>query len=179
MNEDLIREFVISAHGNLARVTELLDAHPELRGVRHADFDETALEAAAHMGRSDIATLLLDRGEPMILPAALMLGRSDEAKALLDHQPDLIHSAGAHGIPLMFHAAISGNTQLADLLWERGNQSGLGAAVHAAVAWDQPEFYTWLQKHDAPLDAPDHEGNTPLQAAEKRGQQDWVERLTR
>ncbi|MFC5598017.1 ankyrin repeat domain-containing protein [Deinococcus cellulosilyticus] len=177
MTEDLIREFVMAAHGNAARVAELLSAHPELRGVRYVDFNETALEAASHMGRRDIAHLLLEAGEPLILPAALMLGDLEAARGLLDAKPELIHSAGAHGIPLMFHAAISGNPVLADLLWERGNRIGLGAAVHAAVAWDQPEFFGWLQDHEAPLDAPDHEGNTPLQAAQQRGQTDWVERL--
>lgn len=65
----LVEEFVGFAHGDLARVTELLDGEPNLV---NAAWDwgggdwETALGAAAHMGRRDMALLLLERGHGWI-----------------------------------------------------------------------------------------------------------------
>ncbi len=61
----LVQEFVGVAHGDLNRVTELLAQEPALI---HATWDwgggdwETALGAAAHMGRADIARFLLNHG---------------------------------------------------------------------------------------------------------------------
>ena len=54
----LVREFVGQAHGNLEYVQDALQTHP---AIVNASWDwgggdwETALGAAAHMGRRDIA----------------------------------------------------------------------------------------------------------------------------
>ena len=61
----LVQEFVGVAHADLNRVTELLAHEPALI---QATWDwgggdwETALGAAAHMGRADIARFLLGHG---------------------------------------------------------------------------------------------------------------------
>jgi len=65
LNPELVQEFVGNAHGNKERVQELLEQEPALL---QAAWDwgggdwETALGAAAHMGRQDIARYLLAQG---------------------------------------------------------------------------------------------------------------------
>lgn len=114
----LVEEFVGRAHGDLARVTELLDREPNLV---NAAWDwgggdwESALGAAAHMGRRDIALLLLGRGARMDLFAAAMLGHLDAVKAILAADPDAASRPGPHGIPLLKHAEAGGEAA-ADVL---------------------------------------------------------------
>ncbi len=62
---ELVREFVMAAHGDLEKVQELLAESPSLL---HASYNwggsdwESALGAAAHVGRKDIALYLLEKG---------------------------------------------------------------------------------------------------------------------
>lgn len=108
---ELVEEFVGKAHGDLERVKALLEEEPRLL---HAAWDwgggdwETALGAAAHMGRKDIAAYLLDKGARMDIFAAAMLGKLDLVKSMLAAQPELGSALGPHGIPLMVHAEAGG-----------------------------------------------------------------------
>lgn len=107
----LVEEFVGNAHGNLQRVQELLAQEPALVNATWdwggGDF-ETALGAASHMGRRDIALFLLDRGARLDIFAAAMLGRLEIVKAALEAFPEALHTAGPHGIPLLTHAEMGG-----------------------------------------------------------------------
>src|SRR3712207_1734486 len=114
--QDELGPFVLAAHGNFDKVKELLAARPALLHGRYEKFDETAIEAASHMGRREIAEHLLDAGAPLTICAAAMLGRTEDVAAFLAADPALANSAGAHGIPVLFHAALSGKTEIADLL---------------------------------------------------------------
>ena len=108
----LVQEFVGNAHGDLDRVKELLAQEPALV---HACWDwgggdfETGLGAAAHMGRQDIATFLLEKGARLDLFAAAMLGKLDVIRAALTAFPQAIHTPGPHGIPLTAHAVAGGD----------------------------------------------------------------------
>jgi hypothetical protein len=108
---ELVQEFVGKAHGDLPRVKELLGQEPRLL---NACWDwgggdwETALGAAAHMGRRDIALYLLDLGARIDLFAAAMLGKLEIVKAILTDQPDARNHPGPHGIPLIAHAKSGG-----------------------------------------------------------------------
>ncbi|QHW32023.1 ankyrin repeat domain-containing protein [Paenibacillus rhizovicinus] len=108
---DLVKEFVGNAHGDLNRVEQLLEQEP---GLLNAAWDwgggdwETALGAAAHMGRRDIALFLLERGARMDLFAAAMLGKLEIVKAMIADQPELKNALGPHGIPLFVHAQAGG-----------------------------------------------------------------------
>ena len=108
----LVQEFVGNAHGDLNRVQELLIQEPALINScwdwGGGDF-ETALGAAAHMGRRDIAEFLLDHGARLDLFAAAMLGKLDLVKAALTAFPEAIHTPGPHGIPLIAHATAGGD----------------------------------------------------------------------
>lgn len=107
----LVQEFVIAAHGNLARTQELL---AQESGLINACWDwgggdfETALGGASHMGRRDIANVLLENGARLDLFAAAMLGKLDIVKAALDAYPEAINTPGPHGIPLIAHAKAGG-----------------------------------------------------------------------
>ena len=107
----LVQEFVGNAHGDLNRVKELLAQEP---GLINATWDwgggdfETALGAASHMGRKDIAKFLLEHGARLDLFAATMLGKLEIVKAVLATFPDAIKIPGPHGIPLIAHAQAGG-----------------------------------------------------------------------
>ena len=112
LDPTMVEEFVGRAHGDLARVEALLAEQPALV---NAAWDwgggdwETALGAAAHTGRADIAAVLLAAGARMDVFAAAMLGRLDVVRAVLAAQPEARHALGPHGIPLRKHAEM-GNT---------------------------------------------------------------------
>ena len=111
VSPDLVRAFVANAHGDLNQVQELLTQEPTLI---NAAWDwgggdwETALGAAAHMGRKDIARYLLDQGARLDLFAAAMLGELAIIQAVLQAFPQAIDVPGPHGIPLSAHAKAGG-----------------------------------------------------------------------
>jgi hypothetical protein len=107
----LVQEFVGKSHGDLDRVKELLIQEP---GLVNAAWDwgggdwETGLGAASHMGRSDIASYLLENGARLDLFAAAMLGKVEIVKTALEAYPEAINIPGPHGIPLVAHAQAGG-----------------------------------------------------------------------
>jgi hypothetical protein len=118
LGKEQVNEFVRVAHANLDKTRVMLDQEPRL--IKSAwdwgggDF-ESALGAAGHMGRRDIAQFLLARGAPLELCAAAMLGQLAIIRAALDTQPSLLHVPGPHGIPLIAHAQ-RGGEQAAETL---------------------------------------------------------------
>lgn len=108
----LVQEFVGVAHGDLDRVKELLAQEPALVNATWdwggGDF-ETALGAAAHMGRKDIAAFLLENGARLDIFAAAMLGKLEVIKAALSAYPESINTPGPHGISLIAHAKAGGD----------------------------------------------------------------------
>ena len=111
IDSELVAEFVLMAHGDLGVVKQLLEREP---AIVNAAWDwgggdwETALGAAAHVGRRDIAEHLLEHGARMDVFAAAMLGETAIVRAMLDAQPDLHNARGPHGITLMAHAEAGG-----------------------------------------------------------------------
>jgi hypothetical protein len=107
----LVNEFVLKAHADFETVKQLLEQEPSLL---NASWDwgggdwETALGAASHMGRRDIALFLIDRGAPLDIFAAAMLGETDVVRAMLVRFPSLVDARGPHGIPLRVHAEQGG-----------------------------------------------------------------------
>jgi len=107
----LAKEIVGVSHGNLARVRELVQQHPSLAKASwdwgYGDW-ETALGAASHTGRREIAELLLENGAPATLYSATMLGQLDVVKAFLAAMPGAQRIRGPHGLSLMVHAKLGG-----------------------------------------------------------------------
>lgn len=112
LESKLVQEFVGVAHANLERTRQLLAQEPALINAAWdwggGDF-ETALGAASHMGRQDIATFLLENGARLDLFAAAMLGRLEIVKAALEAFPEAVRTPGPHGIPLIAHAEMGGD----------------------------------------------------------------------
>ena len=108
----LVQSFVGNAHGDLDAVREALAAEPTLA---NAAWDwgggdwETALGAAGHMGRRDIAELLLAHGARLDVFVAAMLGDVDCVRAILAAHPETRDARGPHGIPLRAHAEAGGD----------------------------------------------------------------------
>jgi len=107
----IVESFVAKAHGDLDGVRALLEKEP---GLVNATWDwgggdwETALGAAAHMGRRDIALFLLERGARIDVFAAAMLGDVELVEAALEAYPETRDVLGPHGIPLVEHARAGG-----------------------------------------------------------------------
>jgi hypothetical protein len=111
----LVQEFVGKSHADLEGVKELLMREPALINSAwdwgRGDW-ETGLGAAAHMGRRDIATYLLEHGARLDLFAAAMLGNLEIVRATLETYPEAMDTPGPHGIPLLAHAQAGGNEAL-------------------------------------------------------------------
>ena len=102
-----VQEFVGNAHGDLEAVRAALESDPTLANAAWdwGDGDwETALGAASHMHRRDIAELLLAHGARLDVFAAAMLGDVEVVRAVLEAHPEMRDAKGPHGIPLAAHA---------------------------------------------------------------------------
>ena len=111
LGASLVQEFVRKAHADLAGTKALLAENPTLLNATWdwggGDF-ETGIGGAGHMGNRDIAEFLISQGARLDVFVAAMLGRLDIVKALLTAWPNLLHSAGPHGITLLRHARAGG-----------------------------------------------------------------------
>ena len=108
---ELVQEMVVVAHTNLARVQQLVEHQPTLA---KATWDwgfgdwETALGAASHVGRPDIAEVLLTNGAHPTIFSAAMLGQLDVVKAFVAARSGVQRMRGPHSISLMQHAIAGG-----------------------------------------------------------------------
>lgn len=108
---ELVKQFVRAAHMDLEMVKRML---AEEKGLLHAVCDwgdgdwESALSAAAHVGRRDIVLYLIEQGARMDLFTAAMLGKLNIVHAMISDDPASIHARGPHGIPLIVHAKMGG-----------------------------------------------------------------------
>ena len=166
---EIIREFVIASHFNLNKVKSMLVEKPALLTVRHQwgenDFED-GLGAASHVGNRPIAEFFLEQGVPATICAAAMLGRTSDVAAFIQADPTQANAHGAHGIPILFHAALSGDTALTTLLLDAGCNEGFDSAIHAAIMYGHADMVHWLLHNGvSDLQVKNHEGKPPLQKA--------------
>ncbi len=180
-SSDQLREFVIAGHGDLGKVKQMLARFPELLNAAYpwSEKDrETAIQAAAQVGNARIAEYLLERGAPLGICTAAMLGRTDAVKKLLEENPEQVHATGAHGIPLLTHAALSGNLELVQLLFLRGATEGTPSALHNAVSRADHDMVKWLLENAKPdLGWKNFQGKTAFTVAVERKHEDIAELL--
>ena len=106
-NDALASGIVGASHGNIDKVKELVTQHPELAG---ASWDwgfgdwETALGAASHVGRRDIAELLMANGARPDIFTFTMMGMYKSVQEIIETVPGIQTHAGPHGITLLQHA---------------------------------------------------------------------------
>lgn len=107
----LVKEMVSVAHGNVARVKELVRERPALARAAwdwgYGDW-ETALGAASHVGNREIAEVLIANGAHVTIFSAAMLGQLDVVKAFVTAGPGIQRTRGPHGISLLSHAKAGG-----------------------------------------------------------------------
>jgi hypothetical protein len=108
---ELVQEMVVVAHTNLTRVRQLVEHQPTLAKAAwdwgFGDW-ETALGAASHIGRPDIADVLLVAGAHPTIFSAAMLGELEVVKAFVTARPGIQRLRGPHSISLMQHAVAGG-----------------------------------------------------------------------
>lgn len=107
----LVREMVIAAHGNTAKVKELLAGRPALARAcwdwGFGDY-ESAIDAASHVGHRAIAALLVAAGARPTIFTAAMLGQLTVVRGMVEALPGVQRSRGPHGITLLAHARVGG-----------------------------------------------------------------------
>jgi ankyrin repeat protein len=176
-----IRDFIVAAHGNLPRVREMLTLHPRLLNARHywTDTDsETAIQAAAQTGSMPVVEYLLARGAPLEITTAAFLGRKQDVERMLKEDPSRINATGAHGIPLMPHAAMSGNVDLAKMLYEGGATSSTSHALGNAVMHGDARMARWLIESTKPdITWKSYEGKSLLTIARETGKKEMLDLL--
>jgi hypothetical protein len=108
----VVQEMVGVSHANLARVRELVERQPALSNA-NVDWGfgdwESALGAASHMGRRDIAELLLAHGARATIFSATMMGQIDVVRAFVAASPGVQRTLGPHGLTLLAHARAGGS----------------------------------------------------------------------
>ncbi len=180
-NSELVREFVIAGHGNLPRVKEMLGQHPELLDAAYpwSETDkETAIMAAGQVGSVTVAEYLLSKGAPLSICTAAMLGRRNNVEQFLANNPESIRAKGAHGIPLLAHAALSGNSDLVKMLVEHGATDGMSFALHNAVSRGYFEVARWILDNAKPdVNWKNYQGKTALEVALERKDDSLVRTL--
>lgn len=180
--QEMVREFVIACHYDFDKVQAMLAQTPALLRTpfqwSENDFED-GLGAASHVGNRPIAEFLLSKGAPMTICTAAMLGKLEEVGQFLMKDPSLANAHGAHGIPVMFHAAMSGNTIIAAMLEGSGGGEGMAFSLHGAIAFGQKDMVKWLLDHGAKNDiqVQNYEGKTPLAKAVELGQTDIADLL--
>jgi hypothetical protein len=102
---------VTVAHGNAARVRELLASFPTLANASwdwgYGDW-ESALGAASHVGNREIAGMLIAASARPTIFSAAMLGQLEVVKAFVTASPGVQKTRGPHGLSLLSHARAGG-----------------------------------------------------------------------
>lgn len=107
IDDEIVNEVVGVSHFNFDRVKELVTPRPELA---RATWDwafgdwETALGAASHVGRRDIANFLIAHGARPDIFTFAMFGKYEIVKTMIESMPGIESLAGPHGISLLRHA---------------------------------------------------------------------------
>uniref|UniRef100_A0A7N4NGK8 E3 ubiquitin-protein ligase MIB2 n=1 Tax=Sarcophilus harrisii TaxID=9305 RepID=A0A7N4NGK8_SARHA len=144
------------AHGNVARVLELVKRHPDKVDVRNQG--RTALQVAAHLGQAELVRLLL------------------QAHAGTDVRDD-------EGDTALHYAAFGNQAEVARVLLSRGASANLinnakCTALHVAVRKGFLEVARVLCEQGCDVNIPDMCGDTPLHCAISADAKGIIEILT-
>lgn len=122
-DKDQIYELVLAAHRDVDQTRTILDKSPLLinctNQFKKGDF-ETALGGASHMGRKDIADLLISRGARWDIFSLTFLGHTEFVKSMIQSYPQFLHAPGPHGFTLLHHAVVGKHTDFASWLKDQG-----------------------------------------------------------
>lgn len=118
-----IKEFVFAAHKDFDETRKIVEAKPLILNCtnqpQRGDF-ETAIGGASHMGRRDIADLLVSKGARLDIFNQAFLGYDQMVMQLISDYPNLLHASGPHGFTLLHHAKVGERSDLVNWLQEKG-----------------------------------------------------------
>jgi hypothetical protein len=116
----LVNQCARVAHFSFDQVKKLHEEHPSLLNTR-ATWDESAIEAASHMGLTEMAQWLADRGALVSTCTAVLLGSTDLVKEAVNQDPKSVCERGAHDIAILAYTAYGREkAELAELLLKAG-----------------------------------------------------------
>ncbi len=149
----LVNRLATVAHFDFPKVKELLGAHPDLLNTR-ASWDESAIEAAAHMGLVPMAEWLADRGYAISTCTAVVLGLDMIVKQAVAADRLSIYERGAHDIGILAFAAYGKEqASIAEVLLKAGanvHTRCLGVTpLHLAATKGYVDFGAVLIEHGA------------------------------
>lgn len=175
---EMVGKFVAKSHGDIETVKTLLSTEPALINAAWdwGDGDwETGLGASSHMGRKEIAHLLLDHGARLDVFAASMLGMDSVIAELIKVMPDIHAVPGPHAIPMLSHAIFGREDAngVFELLLSAGADVNAASNMKmtplmAAVSLDREEIVEELLKRGADASAVDVRGISILDVANRR-----------
>ena len=122
-NPDEINEFVSAAHNDADKTRKMVDQNPLILNcasqISRGDF-ETAIGGASHMGRQDIADILVQRGARLDIFNLTFLGYTEVVKNLIEVSPHYLNAYGPHGFTLLHHAKVGNHPDFANWLENKG-----------------------------------------------------------
>jgi hypothetical protein len=180
-----VNEFIALAHTPDERVRQMHKGSPALLSTR-ATWDESPIEAAAHMGLEPLAQYFAEAGAAISTCTAVVLGQSEMVRKMIREDPNRLRERGAHDFALLSYTAFgSERADLAGMLLEAGakpNAFGFGQSpLHVAAGKGYLEVAALLIEHGADVNATPRSrkgpGPTPLAVATQRKQSKMVDFL--
>jgi ankyrin repeat protein len=149
----LVNQCARVAHFSFDQVKQLHQEHPALLNTR-ATWDESAIEAASHMGLTEMAQWLADRGALVSTCTAVLLGLTDLVKDAVKQDSKSVCERGAHDIAILAYTAYGREkAEMADLLLKAGAKVDGKAlsmsTLHIAAIKGQMDLATVLIGHGA------------------------------
>ena len=118
-----IDEFVAAAHRDADKTKMMVDKNPLILNcasqIARGDF-ETAIGGASHMGRRDIADVLVERGARLDIFNLTFLGYTAVVQELIEAFTHYLKAYGPHGFTLLHHAKVGKHQSFADWLQSKG-----------------------------------------------------------
>ncbi len=169
--------------GDASRLSELLDAAPDLAGARASD-GASAVLMAVYTGHPEMVRLFEEHGVELDLFESCAAGRKDRVAALLDENPTLVREFSADGYPALGLAVFFGHDEIAGMLILRGadvNTASRNAQrvtpLHAAATRRNARLAATLLARGADPAAEQAAGFTALDSAAFQGDREVVELL--
>jgi ankyrin repeat protein len=176
--QSVINQFVTIAHANFDTVKQMHKQSSALLSTR-ATWDETAIEAAAHMGIVPMTAFLADAGADVSICTAALLGDAKRVRSLLDADRNRLRERGAHDFALLNYTMFAEErAEIASMLLEAdasANPFVMGASpLHMAAGKGYLEIARLLVDHHADVNATFRTrkgpGPTPLAVAIQKKQ---------
>lgn len=172
MSQDFIEA---ATQGDVAKVTEMLQADPSLAQSK----DENGLSVvlkATYYGKRDVVEALLASGVELNIFEAAATGQTDRVNTLIAEDPTLVNSYAPDGFAPLSLAVFFGHPETVNALLAAGAEVNAASRetmkltpLASAMATAQIEIAKTLIAHGANINAKAASDLTPLHTAAARG----------